>query len=126
MNNDNPPQLLDQVRNAMRLRHNSLRTEESYVQWIKRSILFHGKKHPKDMAEPEITAYLTHLAVDGKVSASTQNQALSAILFLYRDVLNLELEFLDGVVRTKKPGRLPVVYHREEMERVLAQLRRGK
>jgi integron integrase len=78
------------------------------------------------MAEPEITAYLTHLAVDGKVSASTQNQALSAILFLYRNVLNLELEFLDGVVRAKKPSRLPVVYHREEMERVLAQLQGGK
>jgi site-specific recombinase XerC len=78
------------------------------------------------MAEAEITRYLTHLAVDGKVSASTQNQALSAILFLYRNVLNLELEFLDGVVRAKKPSRLPVVYHREEMERVLAQLQGGK
>jgi hypothetical protein len=84
MSNTNPPKLLDQVRNAMQLRHYSLRTEESYVQWIKRYILFHGKKHPKDMAEPEVTVYLTHLAVDGKVSASTQNQALSAIQFVNR------------------------------------------
>jgi integrase len=78
------------------------------------------------MAEPEITAYLTHLAVEGKVSASTQNQALSAILFLYRNVLSQELEFLDDVVRAKRPTRLPVVYHREEVERVLAQLHGGK
>ena len=122
MSNPKPPKLLDQVRDAMRLKHYSLRTEETYIQWIRKFILFHGKKHPRDMAEPEITAFLTHLAVQGKVSASTQNQALSALLFLYRVVLNQELEFLDGVVRAKKPMRLPVVFHREEVERILAQL----
>jgi len=107
MSNPKPPKLLDQVRDAMRLKHYSLRTEETYIQWIRKFILFHGKKHPRDMAEPEITAFLTHLAVQGKVSASTQNQALSALLFLYRVVLNQELEFLDGVVRAKKPSDCP-------------------
>ena len=81
MSNPKPPKLLDQVRDAMRLKHYSLRTEQTYVQWIRKYILFHGKRHPKDMAEPEITAFLTHLAVQGKVAASTQNQALSAILY---------------------------------------------
>jgi integrase len=126
MSNPKPPKLLDRVRDAMRLKHYSLRTEETYIQWIRKFILFHGKKHPKDMAEPEITAFLTHLAVQDKVSASTQNQALSAILFLYRVVLNQELEFLDGIVRAKKPMRLPLVFHREEVERILAQLQGTK
>ena len=88
----NPPKkLLDQVRDAIRLKHYSYRTEETYVQWIVRYILFHNKHHPKDMGVPEIEEFLTHLAVEGNVAAATQNQALNAILFLYRQVLQIEL-----------------------------------
>ena len=88
----NPPKkLLDQVRDAIRLKHYSYRTEETYVQWIRRYILFHNKRHPNEMGTPEIEAFLTHLAIDGQVAASTQNQALSAILFLYRHVLQQSL-----------------------------------
>ena len=86
-----PKKLLDQVRDAIRLKHYSIRTEETYVDWIRRFILFHGKRHPRQMGTPEIEAFLTHLAVDRKVAASTQNQALSALLFLYRDVLKMDL-----------------------------------
>jgi site-specific recombinase XerD len=82
-----PKKLLDQVRDSLRVKHYAYRTEESYVQWIRRYILFHNKRHPKDMAEPEVQAFLTHLAVKDNVAASTQNQALSALLFLYRHVL---------------------------------------
>jgi site-specific recombinase XerD len=89
--NPPPKKLLDQVRDAMRLKHYSLRTEDTYVEWIKRYILFYHKRHPKDMGAPEIEAFLTHLAVEEKVAASTQNQAFSAILFLYRYVLQIEL-----------------------------------
>ncbi len=84
-----PPKLLDQVRDALRLKHYSYRTEESYVSWIKRFILFHHKRHPQDMGSTEVQAFLTHLAVEQRVAASTQNQALSALLFLYREVLHL-------------------------------------
>jgi integron integrase len=115
--------LLDRVRAALRLRHYSRRTEEAYVAWIRRYILFHGKRHPADMGAAELTAFLSSLAVDGRVAASTQNQALSALLFLYREVLELDLPWLDGVVRAKRPQRLPLVLNREE---VLAVLRRLK
>jgi integron integrase len=116
------PRLLDQVREGIRARHYSRRTEESYVAWIRRFILFHGKRHPKEMGEAEITGFLSGLAVKGKVSASTQNQALCAILFLYREVLKLDLCRLEGVVRAKISRRLPVVLTRAEVGLVLEQL----
>jgi len=101
------PRLLDRVRTALRSRHYSRRTEEAYVAWIRRYILFHGKRHPMEMGAPEITRFLSFLAVDGKVAASTQNQALSALLFLYRAVLELDVPWLDGLVRAKRPERVP-------------------
>jgi integron integrase len=116
------PRLLDQVREVIRLRHYSIRTEQAYVQWIRRFILFHGKRHPREMGAPELTAFLSDLAVQRNVAASTQNQALHAIIFLYRDVLNIDLPWLDGVQRAKKPQRLPVVFTREEVKALLAQL----
>jgi hypothetical protein len=106
------PRLLDQVRAALRARHYSPRTEEAYVAWIRRYILFHGKRHPAEMGAPELTRFLSWLAVDGNVAASTQNQALSALLFLYGEVLDLEVPWLDDVVRAKRPQRLPVVLTR--------------
>ncbi len=114
--------LLERVRGAIRLRHYSLRTEQTYIQWIRRFILFHGKRHPDDMGEREITDFLTDLAVTRKVAASTQNQALSAILFLYRKVLDHKLEWLDDVVRAKQPRRLPVVLSKSEVTQLLDQL----
>jgi len=116
------PRLLDQVRDAIRLRHYSLRTEASYLQWIKRFILFHNKRHPREMGEKEITAFLTHLAVDKNVAASTQNQALSAILFLYKEVLEVELHWLDNVVRAKRSTRVPEVLSPDQVRRLLKQL----
>src|SRR3954471_14593759 len=101
--------LLDQVRAAIRLRHYSIRTEEAYVNVIRRFIKYHRKRHPKEMGTDEIRPYLSHLANVGQVSASTQNQVLSALLFLYREVLGVELPFIDGVERTKRPQRVPVV-----------------
>lgn len=115
----NPPKLLDQVRDRIRVKHYSIRTETQYVQWTKRFILFHGKRHPRDMGPKEIEAFLTHLAVEGNVSASTQNQALSALLFLYREVLGMEVPWLDKVVRAKRPQRLPVVLSKQEVRAVL-------
>ena len=120
------PKLLDQVREAIRVRHYSLRTEKTYVGWIKRFILFHGKRHPAEMAEAEINAFLSHLAVKGHVSASTQNQALSALLFLYRHVIGREVGSLGDVIRARKPRRLPVVMTREEVKAVLDQLNGDK
>ena len=117
-----PPRLLDRVRSALRARHYSRRTEQAYVAWIRRYILFHGKRHPADMAVLEITRFLTSLAVDGKVAASTQNQALSALLFLYREVLAVEVDWLDDLVRAKRPRRLPVVLARTEIRAVLERL----
>ncbi len=117
-----PPRLLDQVRDEIRLRHYSMRTEDAYLGWIKRFILFHRKRHPRDMGAEEVTQFLTHLAVEGNVSASTQNQALNAILFLYRAILKIDLPWLDGIHRAKKPLRLPVVLTRDEVKRLLAQL----
>ena len=116
------PRLLDQVRELIRIRHYSIRTEQAYVQWIRRFILFHGKRHPRDMGGEELTAFLSHLASQRNVAASTQNQALNAILFLYRDVLRIKLPWLEDVQRAKKPQRLPVVLTRQEVRVVLAHL----
>ena len=116
------PRLLDRVREAIRTRHYSRRTEKAYVHWIKRYIFFHGKRHPIEMGAAEVTAFLTALAVSSKVAASTQNQALSALLFLYREVLGVELPWLDDVVRAKRPLRLPVVLTRDEVRAVLQRL----
>jgi integron integrase len=117
-----PPKLLDRVRAAIRARHYSRRTEEAYVDWIRRFILFHGKRHPLTMGAPEVSSFLSSLAVRGKVSASTQNQALSALLFLYREVLERDLPWLEDVVRAKRPRRLPCVLTRDEVRAVLDQL----
>ena len=114
-----PPKLLDQVRERLRVKHYSIRTEQAYVDWIKRFIRFHGKRHPKGMGAPEVEAFLTHLAVKGKVSASTQNQAKSALLFLYREVLEQTLPWLDKVTQAKAPQRLPVVLTVAEVQAVL-------
>jgi integron integrase len=116
------PRLLDRVRIALRLRHYSRRTVEAYVAWIRRYIVFHGKRHPAEMGAPELTRFLSALATDGRVAASTQNQALSALLFLYREVLELDVPWLDGVVRAKRPVRLPIVLTRQEVAAVLRQL----
>ena len=116
------PRLLDQLRQALRVRHYSRRTEQAYCSWVKRFIHFHNVRHPADMAEPEINAFLTHLAVKDKVSASTQNQALSALLFLYRHVIGRKVGDLGQVIRARKPIRLPVVMTREEVKAVLANL----
>ncbi len=117
-----PPKLLDRVRERIRLKHYSIRTEQSYVQWVRRFILHHGKRHPAEMGAPEVEAFLTHLAVEGKVSASTQNQARSALLFLYKEVLGIELPWLDNVEQAKKPKRLPVVLDQDEARNLIAQL----
>jgi integrase len=116
-------ELLDRVRTLIRTRHYSYRTEQSYIHWIKRYILFHNKRHPAEMGAAEVTQFLSHLAVSQKVSASTQNQALAALLFLYRNVLSIDLPWLDDVVRAKKPTRLPVVLTKEETRSVLAHLK---
>jgi len=114
------PKLLDQVRQAIRTRHYSPRTEETYVGWIKRFILYHNKRHPAQMGEQEIARFLSSLASESHVSASTQNQALNAVLFLYREVLRKEIGYVNGVVRAKRPRRLPVVLTKEEVKRVLS------
>ena len=115
-----PRKLLDQVRDRLRALHYSLRTEDAYVFWIRRYILFHGKRHPRELGGPDAEAFLTALAVERRVSASTQNQALAALLFLYREVLQAQLPWLDGITRAKRPARLPVVLTREEAQAVLA------
>ena len=117
-----PPKLLDRARAAMRVRHFSLRTEEAYIGWIRRFIRFHGLRHPADMGAPEVGAFLTHLAVKGRVSASTQNQALNALLFLYREVLERDLEELGGIVRARRSALVPVVLTRAEVAVVLGHL----
>ena len=116
------PRLLDRVADAAIARHLSANTRKTYVRWIRRFVLFHRKRHPRDMGVAEVNAFLTHLAVDGHVSASTQNQALSALLFLYGTVLEQPLGLLEGVVRAKRPKRLPVVLTPDEVSRVLARL----
>lgn len=119
-----PPRLLDQVRQVTRARHYSRRTEDCYVQWATRFICFHKKRHARDMSAAEVDQFLTYLAVEGEVSASTQNQALSAILFLYRDVLEIELGNFDAM-RARRPKRLPVVLAPEEVAAVLAIVERA-
>jgi integron integrase len=114
-----PPKLLDQVRSAIRVRHYSPRTEAAYVNWILRFIGFHGMRHPAEMGDTEVTAFLSDLAERGHVSASTQNQALSALLFLYRIVMKRELPWMSQIVRAKRPARLPVVLTRDEVKRVI-------
>ena len=121
-----PPKLLDRLRLAIRRRHLSYRTEESYVAWARRFILFHGKRHPKDMGAPEVVAFLTHLAVEKNVGSVAQNQALSALVFLYRHVLDRELEGLDAAARAKRSRPLPVVLSRDDVSSVLEQLHGSK
>ncbi len=116
------PRLLERVRSMIRLKHYSKRTEKAYIGWIKRFIQFHDLKHPSSLAGKEVTEFLSYLAVDRKVSASTQNQALAAILFLYRDVLSVDLPWLDKVVRAKPKMNLPVVLSRSEVRLLLAHL----
>jgi integrase len=114
--------LLDQLREVIRIKHYSLRTEESYINWIKRFIFFHNKKHPVEMGEKEIGAFITHLAKNENVSASTQNQALCAIVFLYKNVLNKELENTISIYWSKRPKKFPVVFTKSEAIEVLNNL----
>ena len=118
-----PRRLLDRVRERIRFKHYSIRTEQAYVDWIRRFVRFHGNRHPSELGQGDIERFLTWLAVDGKVAASTQNQAQSALLFLYREVLASELPWLDGAVRAKASRRLPVVLTPEEVERLIGRLR---
>ncbi|MDP1864311.1 MAG: integron integrase [Thiobacillus sp.] len=117
-----PPKLLDQVRDRLRLKHYSLRTEQAYVGWIRRYIIFHNKRHPAEMEKSELELFLTFLAVKRNVSASTQTQALSALLFLYKEVLGLEFPWLDEVTRAKKPVRLPTVLTPDEVKKLFKYL----
>ena len=117
-----PPKLLDLVRGKIRLKHYSIRTEQAYVDWIKRYILHFDKTHPKDLGAEQVEAFLTHLAVVGKVSAGTQNQAKSALLFLYKEVLVQSPPWLDKVEQAKVPKHLPVVLSQGEVEKVLSHL----
>lgn len=118
--------LLNQVRQLLRTRHYSIRTEEAYLHWIRQYIIFHSKQHPSTLGAPEVSSFLSHLAVDRNVAASTQQQAASAILFLYRDVLNLSIDWLDQVQRPKKPSRVPVVLTKAEAQSVLLHLKSDK
>ena len=117
-----PPKLLDQVRDRLRVKHYSIRTEQAYIGWIKRYIIFHNKRHPAEMGKPELESFLTSLAVQRNVSASTQTQALSALLFLYKEVLGLEFPGLDTVTRAKKSVRLPTVLTADEVRLLLKYL----
>jgi len=117
-----PKKLLDQVREKIRIRHYSIRTEDAYISWIKRYIFFHKKRHPNEMGKSEIEAFLSHLAVDRKVAASTQNQAFNALLFLYRHVLEIEIGDNINAVRAKKPKRLPTVMTKKETVKVIIAL----
>lgn len=119
---DGKPRLLDQVREQIRLKHYSIRTERVYCEWARRFIRFHHYRHPAEMGAAEVEAFLSHLAITGNVSASTQNQALAALVFLYKHVLSVDLPWLANVVRAKKPQRLPVVLSIDEVQRILAQL----
>lgn len=120
------PKLLEQARNKMRTRHYSYRTEQTYLHWIREFILFHHKQHPSVLGAPDVSSFLTHLAIARKVSASTQNQALAAVLFLYRHVLEIDLPRIKNVERAKRPSRLPVVFTREEVRAVLSHLSHTK
>ncbi len=123
MEDSKRPGLLEKTREEIRLRHYSHRTEKTYIHWIRRFIKYHNRRYPREMGRGEVEDFLTHLAVDRKVTAGTQSQALNAILFLYRDVLKIELPWLEDVVRAKRSKRLPVVLSRAEVRSVLAQLR---
>ena len=114
--------LLDQVRDQIRTRHYSIRTEEAYLRWIREYILFFDKRHPAELGASDISTFLSHLAVQRNVAASTQNQALWALLFLYREVLDLPIDWVDDVERAKKAKRLPVVFTRDEVKAVLSHL----
>jgi integron integrase len=114
--------LFEVAREKIRTRHLAYRTEQAYLQWMRRYVKFHGRKHPRDMGPQQVEAFLSHLAVAAKVSASTQNQALQALLFLYRHVLDIELPWLENVTRASRPKRLPVVLSAAEVRSVLAQL----
>ena len=116
------PRLLDQVREKIRLKHYSIRTEQAYVDWIKRYILFHGKRHPQEMSKREVEQFLSYLVVERNVVVFIQNQVLSAILFLYKEVLEQDIGWLDNVERAKRPARLPVVLTATEVRAVLAHL----
>lgn len=117
------PRLLDRVREAIRRKHYSRRTEETYIHWIKRFILYFGKRHPMEMGATEVTAFLNHLATERHVASATQNQALSALLFLYKEALGQALPWLDGLDRVKRPVRLPVVLSEAEVRALLSRLR---
>ena|SRR6266508_410285 len=116
------PKLLDQVREVLRMKHYSIRTEQAYVNWIKRYIFFHNKRHPAEMGEAEIRSFVSDLASKRSVAASTQTVALSALLFLYRDVLKQDLPYIEGIERAKRPERLPVVFTQAEVREVLGRL----
>src|SRR5262249_15656227 len=116
------PKLLDQVRDVIRRKHYSIRTEQAYIDWIKRFIIYHGKRHPGEMAEEEVAEFLSHLARDLNVAAATQNQALSALLFLYKEVLRHEIGWLEKVERAEKPPKLPVGLSRAEGKQIFARL----
>lgn len=120
---ENAPRLLDEVRAAIRIRHYSIRTEQAYVHWIAAFIRFHGLRHPREMGAREVTKYLSYLAIERDVAAATQQQALSALLFLYKQVLEIDLPWLDDLVRPKKPARLPTVLNHEEVARLLDAVR---
>lgn len=122
MDSNQPVTLLDRVREAIRYKHYSIRTERAYVEWVRRFVLYHGRRHPREMGGEEVRAFLGHLAGTLKVAASTHQQALSALLFLYREVLGAELPWLDDLARPKKPKRMPVVLSHGEVERLLAGL----
>jgi site-specific recombinase XerD len=116
------PKLLDEIRTLLRFKHYSLRTEEAYLGWIKLFILFHRKRHPKEMSAEEVTAFLSHLASHGHVAAATQNQDLTALLFLYKEDLAIDLPWLTEIERARKPKRLPVVLTRDAVDRLISRL----
>lgn len=122
MDENRPVTLLDKVRETIRYKHYSLRTEQTYVEWIRRFVRYHQRRHPKEMGADEVRAFLGHLASDLKVAAATHQQALSALLFLYREVLGVALPWLDDLVRPKAPKRLPVVLSQAEVQRLLDNL----
>ena len=119
---ESQPRLLDQMREVLRLKHLSYRTEEAYISWVRRFILFHDKRHPKDMGAAEIRAFLSYLATHEHVAASTQNSALNALLFLYRSVLKQPFPHLEDIERAKRPRRLPTVFSRDEVHAILSRL----
>ncbi|KAI9134322.1 phage integrase N-terminal SAM-like domain-containing protein [Acaryochloris sp. CCMEE 5410] len=120
-----PPRLLDQVRQSARLRHFSHKTEKSYIYYIRSFILFHQKRHPREMGIDEIHIFLSHLAIDKQIAASTQNVALSALLFLYQHVLSIDLPYIDNIERALKPARLPTVFSHSEVAKILDNMSRG-